>query len=367
MMPAAMLAPGATIGILGGGQLGRMTALAAARLGFRCHVFATEADSPAEQVCGAATVADFSDRGALERFAGAVDIATIEFENIPAESVRWVSASRPVLPQPGILEIAQDRLREKDFLRSINVDTAIYREISDPAALVRAMRDFGYPAVLKTVRMGYDGKGQVTLTPETKAEEAWRRMGGEIGILESFVDFACEISVIVARGGNGAWATYPPVENQHVCHILDTTIAPARIGAETAMRAEAIARHVAEKLDLVGVLAVEMFVTQSGDLLVNEMAPRPHNSGHWTIDACVTSQFEQLVRAICGLPLGSVEILAPSRMINLIGDEANDWQRFLSDPTARLHLYGKSKARPGRKMGHVTYVSPSGFAERSTT
>src|SRR3974390_1438751 len=200
MMPAATLAPGATIGILGGGQLGRMTALAAARLGFLCHVFSTDADSPAEQVGGAATVAEFCDRGALDRFASAVDIVTFEFENIPAEAVRWVSEMRPVLPRPEILEIAQDRLREKDFLRSIDVDTAAYREVADSAALLRAMRDFGYPAVLKSVRMGYDGKGQVTLTPEIRAEEAWPRMGGDIGILESFVDFACEISAIAVRG-----------------------------------------------------------------------------------------------------------------------------------------------------------------------
>src|SRR5438445_5544383 len=258
MIPATTLAPGATIGILGGGQLGRMTALAAARLGFRCHIFATEADSPAAQVCGAATVGEFSDREALERLASAVDLATFEFETLPAEAVRWVSAVRPVLPRPEILEIAQDRLREKDFLRSIDVGTAAYREVADAAALLRAMRDFGYPAVLKSVRMGYDGKGQVTLTPDTKAEEAWRRMGGEIGILESFVDFACEISVIVARGRNGAWATYPPVQNQHAAHILDTTIAPARIPAETAMRAEVTARQIAEEHYLVGWLAAAL-------------------------------------------------------------------------------------------------------------
>jgi 5-(carboxyamino)imidazole ribonucleotide synthase len=353
-----MLAPGATIGILGGGQLGRMIALAAARLGYRCHVFANEPDSPAEQVCGAATIADFTDREALERFARAIEIATIEFENIPAESVRLVSALKPVLPQPGTLEIAQDRLREKDFLRSIGIETAAYREISDPAALVRAMRDLGYPAVLKTVRMGYDGKGQVTLTPDISAEEAWRQMGSEVGILEGFVDFACEISVIVARGGNGAWATYPPVENQHVNHILDTTIAPARITAETAMRAEAIARHVAEKLDLIGVLAVEMFVTQGGDLLVNEIAPRPHNSGHWTIDACVTSQFEQLVRALCGLPLGSVDHHSDAVMKNLLGGDVEKWREAFNDPLAKLHLYGKSEIQPGRKMGHVTRLNP---------
>jgi len=353
-----MLAPGSTIGILGGGQLGRMTALAAARLGYRCHVFADEPDSPTAQVCGGATVAEFGDREALERFASAVDIITFEFENIPAEAVRRVAAIKPVLPRPEILEIAQDRLREKDFLRSIDVETTAYREISDPAALLRAMRDFGYPAVLKTVRLGYDGKGQVTLTHEITAEEAWRRMGGEIGILEGFVDFACEISVIVARSANGAWATYPPVENQHVNHVLDTTIAPARIPAETATRAEAIAHHVAEKLDLIGVLAVEMFVTESGAILVNEIAPRPHNSGHWTIDACFTSQFEQLVRAICGLPLGSVERHSDAVMRNLLGGDVAQWRDALNAPLAKLHLYGKTEIQAGRKMGHVTRLIP---------
>jgi 5-(carboxyamino)imidazole ribonucleotide synthase len=357
-MPEPMLAPGATIGILGGGQLGRMTALAAARLGYRCHVFATEPDSPAAQVCGAATVAEFADLAALDRFAAAVDVVTFEFENIPAEAVRFVAASKLVLPRAEILEIAQDRLREKDFLRSIDVATAAYREVSNMAALGRAMRDFGYPAVLKSVRMGYDGKGQVTLNPETRPEAAWRQMGGEIGILESFVDFACEISVIVARGRNGAWATYPPVENQHSAHILDTTIAPARIEVETAMRAEAISRHIAEKLDLVGVLAVEMFVTQSGEVLVNELAPRPHNSGHWTIDACVTSQFEQLVRALCGLPLGSVAHHSDAVMKNLIGTDVEKWRDALGDPLAKLHLYGKTEIQPGRKMGHVTRLIP---------
>src|SRR5690242_2652710 len=338
-----MLAPGATIGILGGGQLGRMTALAAASLGYRCHVFADEPDSPASQVCAAATVAEFTDREALERFAGVIDIATCEFENVPAASVHHVAAFKPVHPGPEILEIAQNRLREKDFLRSIGVDTTAYREISDATALVRAMRDFGFPAVLKTVRLGYDGKGQVRLTPEIAAEEAWRRMGGEIGILEGFVDFSCEISVIVARSASGAWATYPPVENQHVNHILDTTIAPAPIPSETAMRAEAIARHVAEELDLVGVLAVEMFVTESGAILVNEIAPRPHNSGHWTIDACFTGQFEQLVRAICGLPLGSVERHSDAVMRNLLGGDVAQWRDALNAPLAKLHLYGKTE------------------------
>ncbi|MBV8888450.1 MAG: 5-(carboxyamino)imidazole ribonucleotide synthase [Alphaproteobacteria bacterium] len=353
-----MLAPGATIGILGGGQLGRMTALAAARLGYRCHVYAVAPDSPAAQVAAAATVGSFEDTAALDRFAAAIDVATFEFENIPSAAVRRVAAATTVSPRPEVLEISQDRLREKDFLRSIDVATTGYREVSDAAALARAMRDFGYRAVLKSVRMGYDGKGQVSLTPDLTAEEAWRRMGGDIGILEAFVDFAYEISVIVVRGAIGAWATYPPVENHHVNHILDTTIAPARIMPETAMRAEAIARHVAERLDLVGVLAVEMFVTEGGELLVNELAPRPHNSGHWTVDACYTSQFEQLVRAICGHPLGSTERHSDAVMKNLVGRDVEKWRDALNDPLTKLHLYGKAEVKPGRKMGHVTRLHP---------
>jgi 5-(carboxyamino)imidazole ribonucleotide synthase len=357
-MPAAMLAPGATIGILGGGQLGRMIALAAARLGYRVHVFADEEDSPAAQVCNRATVADFADTAALDGFAGAVDVATIEFENVPASAVYRVAALKPVRPRPEILEITQDRLREKDFLRSIGIATTGYREIRDPAALAQAMREFAAPAVLKTVRMGYDGKGQVTIGPETRPEEAWRQMGGALGILEQFVDFACEVSVIVSRGRDGALALYPAVENRHKNHILDTTIAPASIAPEAAGQAEAVARHIAEKLDLVGLLAVEMFVTRQGEILVNELAPRPHNSGHWTIDACVTSQFEQLVRAICGLPLGSVAHHSEAVMKNLLGDEVERWREALADPCAKLHLYGKSEVQPGRKMGHVTRLLP---------
>jgi 5-(carboxyamino)imidazole ribonucleotide synthase len=358
-MPPPRLAAGATIGILGGGQLGRMTALAAARLGYRCHVFATEPDSPAAQVSGAATVADFADRTALARFAAAVDIATFEFENVPAEAVRRVAALTPVLPRPDVLEIAQDRLREKDFLRSIGVATTCYRRIADLAALRRGVAEFGGRAVLKSVRLGYDGKGQVMLGPETSLDEAWRRIGGEIGILEDFVDFACEISVILARGRDATPATYPPVENRHRNRVLDTTLAPARLAPATAIAATAIANDIASRLDLVGVLAVEMFVTAGGEILVNELAPRPHNSGHWTIDACITSQFEQLVRVLCGLPLGSVAHHSDAVMKNLFGgDDAGKWQEALSDPLAKLHLYGKRAARPGRKMGHVTRLVP---------
>jgi 5-(carboxyamino)imidazole ribonucleotide synthase len=352
------LAPGAVIGILGGGQLGRMTALAAAALGYRCHVFADEADAPAAQVCAEHTIAEFGDKAALDRFAAAVDVATFEFENIPAEAVRRVAAAVPVMPRPEILEISQDRLKEKGFLRSIGTATTEFRAVDGPATLTKALGELGTPAVLKTVRMGYDGKGQVTISDPSDAGKAWRRMGGKLGILEGFVDFGCEVSVIVARCADGTLAAYPPVENRHANHILDMTAAPARLPNDIAEAADRIARHVAEKLDLVGVLAVEMFVTKSGGVLVNELAPRPHNSGHWTIDACVTSQFEQLVRAICGLPLGSTERHSDAVMQNLIGDQVNTWRRYLDDPHAKLHLYGKTVTKPGRKMGHVTRLLP---------
>jgi 5-(carboxyamino)imidazole ribonucleotide synthase len=353
-----MLAPGATIGILGSGQLGRMTALAAARLGYRAHIFAAEPDSPAAQVSAAATVASYGDEAALDRFADAVDVATFEFENIPAEAVHRVAARKPVMPRPEILEITQDRLSEKDFLRNIGVATTAYREIADAETLGCAIRGAPVRAVLKSARMGYDGKGQVTVDAGTVPEDAWRRMGAPRGILEGFVDFRCEVSVIVARAGDGAVVAYPAVENRHVNHILDTTIAPASLPPETTKQAEAIARDIAEKLNLIGVLAVEMFVTRDGALLVNELAPRPHNSGHWTIDACATSQFEQLVRAICGLPLGSTERHSDAVMKNLIGDEVESWRDAVADPAARLHLYGKRKVQPGRKMGHVTRLMP---------
>jgi 5-(carboxyamino)imidazole ribonucleotide synthase len=353
-----MLNPGATIGILGGGQLGRMTAMAAARLGYRVHVFATETDSPAAQVSASETVAHWDDGDALARFAAGIDVATFEFENIPAEAVRRVAALKPVMPCPEILEIAQDRMKEKDFLNRIGVATTGYREITSAAALAQALSALQGRAILKSARMGYDGKGQINVDAHTAADEAWRAMGGPRGVLEDFVDFRCEVSVIVARRADGAMAAYPPVENRHVNHILDTTIAPATLPDQTAREAERIAREVAARLDLVGVLAVEMFVTSDDRVLVNELAPRPHNSGHWTIDACATSQFEQLVRAICGLPFGSTERHADAVMKNLIGDEIETWREAITDPAARLHLYGKRDTLPGRKMGHITRLSP---------
>ncbi len=353
-----MIEPGGTIGILGGGQLGRMTALAAATLGYRCHIFCPERDAPATQVTPLATIAAYEDHEALASFAAAVDVITFEFENVSAESAEFLAARKPVRPSPQVLRIAQDRLQEKDFLRAAGAATAEYREVTSPEALRRAVREIGPKAVLKTVRLGYDGKGQVMIGPETDLAAAWEKMGADIGILEGFVDFTCEISVIVARGSHGAWAAYVPVENQHAHHILDTTIAPARIADDVAKAADAVARRIAERLDLTGLLAVEMFVTRQGAILVNEIAPRPHNSGHWTIDACYTSQFEQFVRAICGLPLGSPERHSDAVMKNLIGADVAAWQAALDDPLAKLHLYGKAEARPGRKMGHVTRLVP---------
>jgi 5-(carboxyamino)imidazole ribonucleotide synthase len=353
-----MIAPGAAIGILGGGQLGRMTAMAAAALGYRCHVYCPDPGSPAKLVTPFATTAAFDDRAALARFAADVDVVTFEFENVPAATAEFLAALKPMRPGPRVLAVSQDRLREKDFLRSVEVATADYREVTGPASLARAIRDLGTPAVLKSVRYGYDGKGQVKIAADTALDAAWAAMGGDLGIVERFVDFACEISVVGARSASGAWATYPAVENQHVNHILDTTIAPARVTPEVAMHAEAIAHHVADKLEVVGLLAVEMFVTTGDQVLVNELAPRPHNSGHWTIDACVTSQFEQLVRAICDLPLGSTENHSDAVMKNLIGAEVEKWRDALLEPHAKLHLYGKEEARAGRKMGHVTRLVP---------
>ena len=352
------LAPGSTIGVLGGGQLGRMTALAAARLGYKCHIFTPENDSPAAQVSAAATVADFDDARALEDFAAGVDAVTLEFENIPVDAVRRVAGRVPVFPGASVLEIAQDRIREKQFLNDIDVPTAPWAAVEDLAGLETAEARIGRPAVLKSARFGYDGKGQAAISADTDLSEAFASIGAARAVLEGWIDFVCEISVIVGRGRDGAMAGYPAVENRHVRHILDTTVAPARLADGVAERAENIARHIAVELGLVGLLAVEMFVTADGGVLVNELAPRPHNSGHWTIDACATSQFEQLVRIVCGLPLGSTDRHSDAAMKNLIGAEVESWPEILAEPGARLHLYGKSQTRPGRKMGHVTRLKP---------
>ncbi len=352
------LPPGSRIGILGGGQLGRMTAMAAARLGYSCHIYCPSEDEPALQVTAAHTIAPYEDTASLAAFADTVQVVTFEFENVPAEAAKTLAAKVPVRPGWKALHIAQNRLREKDFLRGIGVPTVDFRAVADVSALARAVREIGRPAVLKRAMLGYDGKGQVPIKAGTALDEAWAAMGAECGVVESFIEFSSEVSVIVARGLDGTVATYDAVENRHVNHILDTTTAPARIEEALRIEAERLARHIAEALELVGLVAVEMFVTRDGRLLVNELAPRPHNSGHWTIDACATSQFEQLVRAVCGLPLGSTERHSDAVMKNLIGHAADDWLEILEDPSAKLHLYGKAHARPGRKMGHVTRLHP---------
>ncbi|MDP9126927.1 MAG: 5-(carboxyamino)imidazole ribonucleotide synthase [Pseudomonadota bacterium] len=352
---------GSTIGILGGGQLGRMTALAAARLGYRCHVFCPDANEPAVAVCAEHTEASFADRGALERFAASVDVVTLEWENVPLETLEVLGALVPVHPGPQVLRVAQDRAQEKDFARKNGIGTADFVVVGSAAKLATALAQFPLPAILKSTRMGYDGKGQVKITAGMTAGAAWREMGSPVGILEAYVDFACEISVIVACRADGAMVTIPPVENIHRNHILAETHAPAGIDPSVAREAEHIARRLAEKLEVVGLLAVEMFVLKQPDrdghrVLMNEIAPRPHNSGHWTIDACACSQFELLVRAICGLPLGDTTPHNRAVMHNLIGDDVRRWQALLEDPRACVHFYGKTDARPGRKMGHVTYL-----------
>lgn len=346
--------PGATIGILGGGQLGRMLALAAAPLGYRCHVFSPDADSPAAQVAAAATVAAYDDMAALNAFAGAVDLATYEFENVPAATADRLAALVPVRPGQKALATAQDRLAEKDFARALGARTADYAAVSSAADLTAAVDRIGTPAVLKTRRLGYDGKGQIRIEATTDHAAAWRAVAEAPSILEAFVDFRLEVSVIAARGIDGGVACYDVIENRHVDHILDTSRMPARIPEELAREAQDLAVAMLQALDYVGVMAVELFVTADDRLLVNEVAPRVHNSGHLTIEATPTSQFEQHIRAICGQPLGSTDRLAAAEMRNLVGDQVNEWPTILADAGAHLHLYGKTEIRPGRKMGHVT-------------
>lgn len=349
--------PGASIGIIGGGQLGRMAALAAARLGYDCVILTPEADSPASRVARDAVVAPYDDPAALAAFADAVDVVTFEFENVPAPAVAWLAERLPVRPSWTVLETAQDRILEKTFLNRAGIETAPWRPVHGPDDLRAALADLGTPAVLKTTRLGYDGKGQVKLEAGADPVAAWDSLGTDAAILEGFVDFDMEASVIVARGPDGALATYDAVQNIHANHILDTTLAPAPLPDAVRAAARDLGRTAAKALDLIGLLAVELFVTRDGRLLANEMAPRPHNSGHWSLDGAVTDQFEQFVRAVCGLPLGSTDLVGRSaRMKNLLGDDAADWAALLSDPKAHLHLYGKREARPGRKMGHVTWV-----------
>jgi 5-(carboxyamino)imidazole ribonucleotide synthase len=355
----SMIAPGGMIGILGGGQLGRMLSMAAAELGYRCHLFEPEAEPPAGDVCARLTTAYYTDEIALASFARDVDVVTYEFENVPVETVEMLSDIKPVRPGVKALSIAQDRLLEKQFAVGLDVQTAPFVGVDSQADLDAAIAKIGLPAILKTRRMGYDGKGQVAIREPGDAAAALNAIGGEAAILEGFVDFQCEVSVIAARGNNGEIKCYPPAENEHKNHILDVTRLPAAISPEAAEKALEIARKFVEALDYVGVLAVEMFVTEEGLVLVNEIAPRVHNSGHWSIEGAPASQFEQHIRAICGLPLGDPTPYGEVEMKNLIGDDAIAWAEILADPKANLHLYGKKEIRAGRKMGHVTKVKPA--------
>ncbi len=360
--PPKPLPPGATIGILGGGQLGRMLAMAAARLGLRSHIYSPDGACPAKQVVATTTIAAYEDKATLAAFARAVDVVTYEFENVPQETAAYLEALVPVRPSPHALAVSQDRLFEKTFLQDAGIATARFTSVADARDLRDALDQIGAPAVLKTRRFGYDGKGQAKIQDVVQAADAWGSLKGAPAILEAFVDFACEVSVIVARGANGDTFCYDPVRNIHDRHILCKSIVPAGIPDALAGTACAIAEEIVARLGYVGVMGVEMFVcdSQPGGLLVNEVAPRVHNSGHWTLDACVVSQFEQHCRAICGWPLGSTWRHADAVMVNLLGEAVDDWQSLGRGPATALHIYGKNAPAPGRKMGHATRLFPLG-------
>lgn len=355
------LKPGDTIGILGGGQLGRMLALAAARLGLKAQVFSPDPDSPAFDVVQHATCAEYADVEALELFAADVDVITYEFENVPAATAMILSARRPVLPNTKVLETTQDRIAEKDFVTALGIPTAPYASVVSAQDLIDAIDRIGVPAVLKTRRFGYDGKGQIIIREGDDPQEVWERLATKSAILEGFIPFEREVSVIAARGANGEVVCFDVTENEHRDHILKTSHAPAAISEALAAQARDIAGKIATALDYVGVLAVELFVVTGGKeptLLVNEIAPRVHNSGHWTLDGASVSQFEQHIRAIAGWPLARPLRHGSVTMTNLIGDEVRDYGQWLTKPGATVHLYGKGTPRPGRKMGHVTVVEP---------
>ena len=349
----------ATIGILGGGQLGRMLALAAARLGFKCHVLCPDPHSPAFDVVRRVTEADYADMAALDRFANDVDVVTYEFENVPAETATFLSARKPVLPDPRVLATTQDRLTEKEFVKSLGIETAKFARVDSADGLTAALAAVGKPAVLKTRRFGYDGKGQAMLRNGGDPVALFNDLGGQAQILEAFVPFEREISVVAARSAQGQIESFDVIENTHQDHILKTSRVPAAVTPAVASEARRIAATIAEAFGYVGVLAVEMFVVREGSghaVLVNEIAPRVHNSGHWTLDGASVSQFEQHIRAVAGWPLARPVRRGRIEMTNLLGDDVNEVSRWLELPDTAVHLYGKTAVRPGRKMGHVTRV-----------
>jgi 5-(carboxyamino)imidazole ribonucleotide synthase len=357
-----LIPPGSVIGVLGGGQLGRMFAMAARRLGYRVHTLAPEHDTPTGQIADVEVVASYEDVDRIREFAQAVDVVTFEFENVSAAAAAAAEAHSIVRPNGRALEIAQHRIREKMFLRDHGLPVTPFAAVRSEADLADAVRRIGRPAVLKTATFGYDGKGQVRITAHDDSRTAWDALGRSEAILEALIDLEREISVVAARGVDGTVTAFTPIENVHHQHILDISTAPAHVPEAIASQAVEVARAVLEGLDYIGILCVEFFVTTDGRLLVNEIAPRPHNSGHLTFDACRTSQFEQQVRAICGLPLGSPELLQPAAMANLLGDlwamGEPHWAGALALPNVKLHLYGKATPRRGRKMGHLTALAP---------
>ncbi len=356
-----VIAPGAALGLLGGGQLGRMFAMAARRMGYRVHAFSPEDDSPAGQVADLEVTASYEDLDALRAFARGVEVVTFEFENVPTEAIDAVEALAPVRPSAVALHMAQQRAREKTFLADRGVPTAAFAPAESFEELWDAVARVGTPAVVKTAAFGYDGKGQHKVTTPADVEQVWTAIGHQAAIVEKFISLQTEVSIVAARGADGEVALYLPFENRHRDHVLDVTTVPAAIAPAVAKQAGEITRTILEELQYVGVLCVEFFLSTDGELLVNELAPRPHNSGHLTCDAAATSQFEQQVRAVCGLPLGSPEIPRPAAMANLLGDlwaeGPPNWVAACRFADVKLHLYGKTDPRPGRKMGHLTVVA----------
>ncbi len=354
--------PGATIGVLGAGQLGRMFAIAARRMGYRVHAFSPDTDTPTGQVADVEVTAPYEDLDAVRAFARAVSVVTFEIENVPVETAAAAAERAPVRPGGHVLHTTQQRLREKEFLARAGLPLAPYVPVRSFAELEEAIDRLGTPAVLKQAAWGYDGKGQVRVDHPEEADAAWAVVGESESVLEAAVPFEKEVSVVAARGADGSFAHYGVIENEHTDQVLDVSVSPAQLPEALAAQAVEIARAVMEALDVVGVLCVELFVVE-GRLLVNELAPRPHNSGHLTFDACLTSQFEQQLRAVCGLPLGATERLRPAAMANLLGDlwrdAEPDWAAACAFPDVKIHLYGKSEARPGRKMGHLVAMAPT--------
>jgi len=355
------IGPGAAVGVLGSGQLGRMFAIAARRMGYRVHTFSPDADTPTGQVADVEVRASYDDLDEVRAFASRVQVVTFEFENVPAATARAAAEMAPVRPAGNVLHVTQHRLREKTFLHQHGFPHAPFRRIASLEDLAVALRDIGCPAILKTAGFGYDGKGQCEILVPDDAGPAWDSMQGQEAVLEGFIDFEREVSVVAARGMDGSFAHYGVADNEHRNHILDVTTAPAGVSGKVYSEAVEITRAILETLDVTGVLCVEFFLGRDGRLRVNELAPRPHNSGHFTFDACLTSQFEQQLRAVCGLPLGATDLLRPAAMANLLGDiwepgEPN-WAMACAVPNVKLHLYGKLEPRPGRKMGHLTALA----------